>query len=89
MLVVCQGTILRLYWIFEFGWMVTGAVMFWGTLFPFGYCDQEFGYYMWALLIISFLLIPLNLFVSGMRPEEGVEEAIITQRVTEMSSAKE
>ena len=84
-LVVCEGTILALYWLFEFTWMITGAVMFWHFRYPAGDCNQEFGHYMWALLILSFLLAPLNFFVSIIRGEEGAEETIMAQRITEMS----
>lgn len=67
MLVVCESIILRLYYLFLFGWMVSGAVQFWSYVYPRGYCDQEFGNYMWALLIISFILIPINLFFTRFR----------------------
>lgn len=40
-------------------WLIIGAVMFWGYLYPKSLCSAGFAAYMWALLIIGFLGIVL------------------------------
>lgn len=95
MLAVCWSTLIRMYCLFELGWLVTGAVMFWGTVWPEQYdrfsfysCENEFGYYTWALLIIGFILVVINFIVATMLRAETREneQGFLQQRTTEMTS---
>ena len=45
---------------FFLGWLIAGAVLFWGNLNDDGTCDGEVSGYMWATLIINFVLIGVN-----------------------------
>jgi hypothetical protein len=47
--------------LFNFIWLIIGAVMFWGELNPSGHCSSSISSYMWARLIIGFLSIAMNL----------------------------
>lgn len=77
-LVACCGNVLTMYYLFEFGWLVTGSVVFWGYpqnhFDPFGlqrtyvYCEgSAFDGYMWARLIIGYILLFVNLAASRVR----------------------
>ena len=84
---VCAGLIVMMYYLFLFGWLVTAAVIFWGHAYPKGHCDNEFGRYMWAALIIGFVSVPIGLFFSVMRGDKNEEQVIkIGRRETEMST---
>ena len=69
-LVVSEGLILILYYMFLFGWLVTAAVIFWGDAYPKGHCNNEFGHYIWAALIIGFVSVPVGIFFALMRGGE-------------------
>lgn len=42
--------------LFRFIWLIVGAIMFWGYLTPKNYCGSPVNGYMWANLIIGFIL---------------------------------
>ena len=75
-LVVVCGTILRLFYLFDFGWTVVGSCLFWGK--PSGspnptytYCENSpYKGYLFFLLIFSYIIIPINLFVCGFRSDK-------------------
>lgn len=50
---------------FFLAWLIIGAVMFWGTLNDLGTCDGFVSGYMWATLIINFVLIGVNCLQSN------------------------
>lgn len=50
--------------LFNFIWLIIGAVMFWGELQPGGHCNSSISAYMFARLILGFLSIALNLLSS-------------------------
>ena len=52
----CAVTVLILFSIFRFAWLIVGAIMFWGYLNPRETCDSSLSAYMWAMLIIEILL---------------------------------
>ena len=83
MLVVCEGLILRKYYIFLFGWLITAAVIFWGEAYPDGFCDNEFGNYMWAALFIGFISVIVGLIVAQTRGDQP-EQRVIVIKNTEM-----
>ena len=85
-LVIARGIILQLFWLFYIGWLITAAVIFWGDVYPNGFCDNAFGNYMWAVLIIHIIVIPVGLYSSTIRGEAGPDQVItIIRKETEMS----
>lgn len=84
MLIICESTLLRFYYYFLLGWMVTGSVMYWGDIYVNNVCDSSLNAYMFALLIISYVEIVLNVFVvtclRGKEDEEEGETIMITNR---------
>lgn len=46
-----------LYVFFRFAWLVVGAVMFWGFLWPNRLCSNALNTYMWINLIYSFFTL--------------------------------
>jgi hypothetical protein len=65
----CGATILLvhslyffLFIFFRFAWLVVGAIMFWGYLWPHRFCASGFNSYMWVNLIVGFLQILLLFF---------------------------
>lgn len=44
-----------IFGIFRIIWLIIGAVMFWGELYPKRACSTGFANYMWANLIIGFI----------------------------------
>lgn len=90
MLVVLCGNILRFYYVFEFGWTVTGSSLFWGRSMglpdkpekTYVYCEgSPFKGYIYFLLIFSYIIIPVNLYIVGFRSkyEFAGEEALTTE----------
>ena len=59
-LLICVICGLIFYSIFHLAWLIVGAVMFWGELWPNNSCDGTINGYMWALLIISFIGVFCN-----------------------------
>ena len=53
-----------LYNLFNFSWLVVGAVMFWGYITNLRLCETSIQVYMYILLIINFLGIFFNVFCS-------------------------
>ena len=86
MLLVCQSTLIRFYYYFLFGWMVTGSVMYWGNIYLHNQCDSSLNAYLFALIIISYVEIVLNVFVitclRGREEEDEGETIQITNRET-------
>lgn len=68
--------------------MVTGSVIYWGNIYPFNNCSGDLNAYLFALIIISFVEILVNVFVvTCLRGQEGEEEGetiTITNRETEL-----
>lgn len=60
----CYFFVNVLYSLFNFSWLIVGAVMFWGTIAPSGFCESSIQAYMYILLIVNFLGIFVNLFCS-------------------------
>lgn len=52
-----------LYAVFRFAWLVVGAVMFWGYLWPHNYCADSLSTYMWVNLIYSFIISLLTCYL--------------------------
>lgn len=48
-------TFMVLYTIFQFAWLIAGAVLFWGKLNPLGVCTGGVQAYMFANLIINLM----------------------------------
>ena len=92
MLLICESTLLRFYYYFLTGWMVTGAIMYWGNIYQETPCETNLNAYLWSLLIISFVEIVLNVFVlsciRGRRDEDEDETIIVSHRETEMLQRK-
>ena len=88
MLIICESTLLRFYYYFLLGWMVTGSVIYWGNIYPYNDCDSSLNAYLFALIIISYVEIILNVFVitclRGQEDEEEGETITITNRETEL-----
>ena len=72
MLLTCQANVLLMYYLFLFGWMVVGGYIFWGYSLPNGYCNYDFGSYVWSLLIISFIMIPIQLIGTRIRGKDRI-----------------
>ena len=60
-LLICTICGLVFYSIFRLAWLIIGAIMFWGQLYPAGTCDRTISDYMFALLIISFIGVFCNM----------------------------
>lgn len=45
------------YIFFRFAWLVVGAIMFWGYLWPNRFCSNALNTYMWINLIYSFFTL--------------------------------
>lgn len=54
--------------IFRFCWLIVGAVLFWGYLNKYHYCASNVRGFMFANLIIGFLLLPLFFIAAFMYP---------------------
>lgn len=52
-----------LYAFFRFAWLVIGAVMFWGYLWPNRLCADSLNTYMWVNLIYSFIICLLTCYL--------------------------
>jgi hypothetical protein len=52
-----------LYALFRFAWLVIGAVMFWGFLWPNRFCADALNTYMWVNLIYSFIICLLTCYL--------------------------
>ena len=61
-----------LYSLFNFCWLVVGAVMFWGAIAPSGLCEPSIQAYMYILLIVNFLGIFVNVFCSRSNQQQAV-----------------
>lgn len=94
-LVVLCGNILRFYYVFEFGWTIAGSCLFWGRGMGlpeknYVYCEgSPFKGYVYFLLIFTYLIIPVNLYIAGFRSkyEFAGEETLATEtarRATEL-----
>lgn len=55
--VSCSACIYLLYNTFNFAWVITGSVLFWGKLNPLGVCKGGVRDYMYAALIITYVAI--------------------------------
>lgn len=71
-LVAVCGNFLRLFWIFDFAWTVTCCRMFWSvpdneTLRLYQICSNPFQGYIFTLLLMSFVLIPIGIAVGSVR----------------------
>lgn len=49
--------------LFRLAWLIVGSIMFWGYLNKFPLCDSPIRWYMWANLIIGFVLSSLYFFL--------------------------
>ena len=87
-LVVVCGWILRLFYLFDFGWTVAASVLFWqknsGLPNPtYTYCeDSPYKGYLFFLLIFTYIIIPINLFVCGFRSNKvsELESTLVSER---------
>ena len=61
---ICTLIVIVLYSLFNLGWLIAGAVMFWGNLNDTGLCDSQLTGYMFAVLILGFLGVCGNCFTS-------------------------
>ena len=74
---------------FLFGWLVTAATIYWGYAYPEGLCDNSFGNYMFALLVISFILIPIQFLSTVLRGQEEEIVEVVTDRSNNTPLVKE
>jgi hypothetical protein len=54
--------------IFRFAWLIVGAVLYWGYLNKHHYCSNAVRGYMFANLILGFILLPLFFIAAFMYP---------------------
>lgn len=52
-----------LYVLFRFAWLVVGALMFWGYLWPNRLCADALNTYLWMNLIYSFIICLLACYL--------------------------
>ena len=50
-----------IYSILNIGWLIIGALLFWGNLYPSNLCDTHLTGYMFSVLIIGFCGVCMNL----------------------------
>lgn len=84
MLLICQTTLLRFYYYFLLGWVILGSVIYWGNIYPVNECDSGLNAYFFALFIISYVEVILNIFVitclRGVDSKDEDETIVITHR---------
>lgn len=61
----CVTCTMLIYSLFMFAWAIVGAVLFWGKLNPAGLCQGGVQIYMHIILIVTFVSICCNGFLSG------------------------
>ena len=97
-IIIACGNLMTLYWIFELGWSIVGSVLFWGwpqnlttaTKPTYQYCEgSPFYSYLFARLIIMYVLFFINIALSRARPKhlllsESAEISITPRRDTEL-----
>lgn len=59
----CHNVLTFLFALFRLAWLIIGAIMFWGYLNKFPLCDTAIRRYMWANLIVGFVLSVLYFFL--------------------------
>lgn len=73
------GNLIRFFYLFDFGWTITASALFWGSKrgFPnqtYTYCDAPYKGYIFFLLIFSYIIIPINLYIGSLRPNPRLRE---------------
>lgn len=85
-IVVIAACLIRFFYLFDLGWTIAASVLFWGTSgkLPnptYVYCaGSPFQGYIFFLLIFSYIIIPLNLVLSGFRSNNSGEGEAPTDR---------
>lgn len=64
-LVVVAAFYALLWTFFRFAWLVIGAVMFFGFLWPNGKCDRLVELYMWVNLLVGVLQLVILMMLQG------------------------
>lgn len=52
---ICYNIIMGFVWLFFIAWLIVGAVMFWGNLYPRKECSKPVSDYLFARLILGFV----------------------------------
>lgn len=78
LLVIAQGNMLTLYWIFQFGWYIAAGVMFWEHVdyTNEAKCDGSLSAFMQANLICNYIFVPIGLMISRIRPTFDIEDLV-------------
>ena len=87
------GISFQLYWVFEIGWLISAAVKFWADTDKKN-CGKRLGNYLWARLIIGFVLIIAGLVIYSFRSKErdyrlSDHELVVVQPTTERHLVKQ
>ena len=65
--------------LFNFCWIIVGAVMFWGYLYPKNLCNDSVGVYMYARLVLGFIGIVFGI-ISNRRDKKKREREAAMRR---------
>ena len=57
--------------LFSIAWLIVGAIMFWGYLYPKNLCQSSVSGYMFARLILGFISVIINLFTSRRQQKQA------------------